>query len=194
MQLREIVFGFSLSFFSPGVCTEPRHVALRVTPAIDDYDSTNFLKHCFVVSLFFFARVFVFKPIHHWIVPILVLLCCSALEVTLGLSMEALLVLVEDSFKKAFVQEWVFISDVPSEGPNTYDVLMLHNTDHSEYILMTPRTSKHSTSLSWETAKPQDKACFWERIEAPLPPLRPRPECDFIHVNSVPFLSVWYCR
>ena len=41
--------------------------------------------------------------------------------------------------------------------------------------------SKHSTSLSWEPAKPHDKACFWERIEAPLPPLRPRPKCDFIH-------------
>ena len=25
------------------------------------------------------------------------------------------------------------------------------------------------------------KACFWERLEAPLPPLRPRPECNVIH-------------
>ena len=34
---------------------------------------------------------------------------------------------------------------------------------------------------SWEPAKLQDKACFWERIEAPLPPSRRRPKCDFIH-------------
>ena len=88
---------------------------------------------------------------------------------------------VEDSFKNAFVEEWVFISDEPSEGPSTVEVPMLHITDHSEYIPVTPRTSKHSTSLPWETAKPQGKACFWERIEAPLPPLRPRPKCNFIH-------------
>ena len=48
-----------------------------------------------------------------------------------------------------------------------------------------PRVSKHSTSLPWETAKPQDKACSWERIEAPLPPLRPRPKCDFIHPRQL---------
>ena len=41
---------------------------------------------------------------------------------------------VEDSFKKAFVEEWVFISDEPSVGPKTVEVPMLHNTDHSEYI------------------------------------------------------------
>ena len=94
---------------------------------------------------------------------------------------------VEDSFKKAYMEKWVFISDVPSEGPSS--------TDQGEVIPETPRVSKHSTSSPWEPAKPHDKACFWERIEAPLPPLRPRPKCDFnIHVRSVPFLSVWYCR
>ena len=61
---------------------------------------------------------------------------------------------VEDSFKKAYMEEWVFISDVPSEGP-------------------------------WEPAKPHDIACFWKRIEAPLPPLRPRPKCDFIHPRQL---------
>ena len=64
------------------------------------------------------------------------------------------------SSKKAFVEEWVFISDVPSEGPSTAEDPMIHNTVHSEYIPVTPRTSEHSTSLPWETTKPQDKACF----------------------------------
>ena len=49
---------------------------------------------------------------------------------------------VEDSFKKAFVEEWVFISGEPSDGQNTVEVPMLHNTDHSEYIPVTPRGSK----------------------------------------------------
>ena len=62
---------------------------------------------------------------------------------------------------------------------------MLHNTDHSEYIPVTPRISKHCTLRPWETAKPQDKACFWERIEAPLSPLRPRPKCNFIHPRQL---------
>ena len=29
------------------------------------------------------------------------------------------------------------------------------------------------------------KHVFWERIEAPLPPLRPRPKCDFIHPRQL---------
>ena len=68
---------------------------------------------------------------------------------------------VEDSLKKAYLEEWVFISDAPSEGPRTAEDPMVHNTDHSEDIPVTPRASKHSTSQPWETAKPQDKACFW---------------------------------
>ena len=84
---------------------------------------------------------------------------------------------VEDSFKKACVEEWVFISDVPSEGPSS--------TDQGEVIPETPRVSKHASLLPWEPAKPHDKACFWERIEAPQPPLRPRPKCDFIHPRQL---------
>ena len=67
---------------------------------------------------------------------------------------------VEDSFKKAFVEEWVFISDELPEGPSTAEVPMIHNTDHSEYIPVTPRISKQFDSRPWETAKPQDKAFF----------------------------------
>ena len=32
---------------------------------------------------------------------------------------------------------------------------------------------------------PQDKAYFLERIEAPLPPLRSRPKCNFIHPRQL---------
>ena len=91
---------------------------------------------------------------------------------------------VEDSFKKACVEEWVFISDVPSEGPSS--------TDQGEVIPETPRVSKHASLLPWEPAKPHDKACFWERIEAPQPAPcgHDQSVISFIHVSLVPFQSV----
>ena len=86
---------------------------------------------------------------------------------------------VEDSFKQAYLEEWVFISDVPSEGPSF--------ADQGELIPETPRVPKLASSSPWEPAKPQDKACSWERIEAPLPPLRARPECDLIHQQRLSY-------
>ena len=50
---------------------------------------------------------------------------------------------------------------------------------------MTPRISKQFASLRWEPSKLHDKACFWERIDAPLPSLRPRPKCNFIHPRQL---------
>ena len=42
-------------------------------------------------------------------------------------------------------------------------------------------------SLPWEPARRQDTAFFLvgERIQAPLPPLRPRPRCNFIHPRKL---------
>ena len=76
---------------------------------------------------------------------------------------------VGESFKKAFVEEWVFVSGDSSDGQN----------------VMTPRIWKQFDSLPWEPTRPQDKAYFWERIEAPLPPLRPRLQCNFIHPRQL---------
>ena len=59
------------------------------------------------------------------------------------------------------------------------------STDQGEVIPETPRMSKLASSSPWEPAKPHDEACFWERIEALLPPLRPRPKCDFIHPRQL---------
>ena len=63
------------------------------------------------------------------------------------------------------------------------DFPVLHSTDHSDCIPETPRISKQFDSLPWEPTRPQDKAYFWERIEAPLPPLRPK--CNFIHPRQL---------
>ena len=65
------------------------------------------------------------------------------------------------------------------------DFPVLHSTDHSDCIPETPRISKLFDSLPSEPTRPQDKAYFWERIEAPLPPLRPRPKWNFIHPRQL---------
>ena len=65
---------------------------------------------------------------------------------------------VEDSFKKAYLEEWVFISDAPSEGPSS--------ADQGDVIPETPRVSKLAPSLPWESANPLEIAFFWERTEA----------------------------
>ena len=62
---------------------------------------------------------------------------------------------------------------------------MLHSTDHSDCIRETPRISKQFDSLPWEPTRPQDKAYVWERIEAPLPRLRPWPQCNFTHPRQL---------
>ena len=87
--------------------------------------------------------------------------------------------------KKAFVEDWVFVSGDSSDGQTVMDFPVLHSTDHSDCIPETPRISKQFDSLPWEPTRPQDQAYVWERIEAPLPPLRPRPECNFIHPRQL---------
>ena len=78
---------------------------------------------------------------------------------------------VGDSFQKAY------LGAVPSEGPSS--------ADQVDVIPETPRVSKLASSSPWEPANPLEKACFWERIEAPLPPLRTRPKCDFTHPQQL---------
>ena len=87
--------------------------------------------------------------------------------------------------KQAFVEDWVFVSGDSSDGQTVMDFPVLHSTDHSDCISETPRISKQFDSLPWEPTRPQDQAYVWERIEAPLPPLRPRPECNFIHPRQL---------
>ena len=51
-----------------------------------------------------------------------------------------------------------------------------------------PRSAGQPGALTWEPIGPPSTASFWERTEAPLPPLRPR--CNFIHTKQLsPFLE-----
>ena len=70
-------------------------------------------------------------------------------------------------------------------GQNVVDFPVLHSTDDSDCIPETPRISKQIDSLPGEPTRPQDKAYVWERIEAPLPPLRPWPNRNFIHPRQL---------
>ena len=137
-------------------------VALRVPPTFVDSDSTNFLKTVSLCRVQIHASLLAIASSEAPLCPMSGWVC----------QWKPFWIPVEDSYKKR-----VFISDVPSEGPSS--------TDQGEVIPETPRVSKLASSLPWEPAKPHDKACFWERIEAPLPPLRPRPKCDFIHPRQV---------
>ena len=89
------------------------------------------------------------------------------------------------SFKKAFVEEWVFISDELADGQAPTEDSVLQSTDHSDCIPETTRISKQCDLVPCEPTKPRDKAYFWERLEASLPPLRPRPKCNFTHPRQL---------
>ena len=96
---------------------------------------------------------------------------------------------VGETNKKAFLEEWIFVGDDSSDGQNVTDFLVFHSTGHTNYIRddhpPTPRPSRQPDSLPWEPTRPQDKAYSWERIEAPVPPSRPRPRCNFIHPRQL---------
>ena len=94
-------------------------------------------------------------------------------------------ILVGEPSKNASLEEWIFVGGDSPDEQNVTDFRVLHSTDHADCIPETPRISKPFDSLPWEPTRPHDKAYFWERIEGPLPPTRPRPRCIFIHPRQL---------
>ena len=47
---------------------------------------------------------------------------------------------IEEALINAYLEEWVLISDTPSEGPNAIEAPMFKKTDHSDHIPWTHRT------------------------------------------------------
>ena len=95
-------------------------------------------------------------------------------------------ILVEDSFKKAYLEEWVFISDVPSEGPSS--------ADECELILETPRVPKLASSSPWSQRSPRIKHVFGNVLRHHC--LRCGHDLNvisFIRNSSVPFPNAWSC-
>ena len=103
--------------------------------------------------------------------------------------METLLDPSRGIVQKSFLEEWVFVGGDSSDEQNVMDFPVLHSTDHTDCIRdehpPTPRPSRQPDSLPWELTRSQGTAYFWESIDAPLPPLRPRPKCNFIHPRQL---------
>ena len=79
------------------------------------------------------------------------------------MSMETLLDPCRESFKKAFLEEWIFVGDDSSDEQKTTDFpVLLHSTGHTDHSRddhpPTPRPSRQPDSLPWEPTMLQDKA------------------------------------
>ena len=87
---------------------------------------------------------------------------------------------VGESFKKAFLEEWIFVGDDSSDeqGFTNFPVL-LHSNGNTDYT----RDDDPPTPRPARQPGPQDKAYFSERNEAPLPPQGPR--CNFTHPRQL---------
>ena len=92
---------------------------------------------------------------------------------------------IGDYWKKALVQEWVFILDEHTDEQAPIGDPVFQSTDYSDCIPGATRISKQCDPVPCETTILRDQPHFGERIEAPLPPLRPRPKCDFIHPQQL---------
>ena len=77
---------------------------------------------------------------------------------------------VEDSVKKAYVEECVLQVNATSERSNS--------EKQGDVIPETRKVSMPVSSSPREPMKNQDTACYLDRIEAPLPPLQPRSTCE----------------
>ena len=80
---------------------------------------------------------------------------------------------VGDSFQKAYLEEWVRVGAVPSEEPSS--------ADQGDVITESADCSFVAGGIS----QSRERAHSGERTEAPLPPLRTRPKCDFIHPQQL---------
>ena len=78
---------------------------------------------------------------------------------------------VDDSFKKAYLEEWVYQGADSSE-------LSLSGRQGDLIPEPLPKVSLLVSSSAWEPPEHEDTTCSRERVEAPLPPLQPRPTCE----------------
>ena len=123
--------------------------------------------------------VFAFKLIRFdqsFLVPPLLFIS----QVRLGLSLETLLDPVWRFLEESPYGRMVFISDEHTDEQAPIDDPVFQSTDYSDCI---PGATRCETTI------PRDQPHFWERLEAPLPPLRSRPKCDFIQPQHMYILT-----
>ena len=76
----------------------------------------------------------------------------------------------DDSYKKAYVEDWVF------QVADTSDFIL--PKDQGDLIPDAPRVDQPIPSSHRETPRPEVSASARERYEAPLPSLSSRPTCE----------------
>ena len=77
---------------------------------------------------------------------------------------------VDDSFKKACVEDWVFQITDPS------DISLPGG--QGDIVFETPKVSLPVSSSQREAPKPEVSTCAQEHVQAPLPPLQQRSTCE----------------
>ena len=77
---------------------------------------------------------------------------------------------MDDSFKKAYVEDWVF------QVTDTSDLILPE--DRGDLFPETPRVTLPAPSSHREAPKPEVSASTQEHNEAPLSPLPSRPTCQ----------------
>ena len=159
LQIREIVFGVS---HIPGAYTVLDHLFWVRLGSLKKHKTVSLCRVCLCEYVLHYSFEALLCPMTSWI--------CQ---------WKPFWIPVGDSFQKAYLEEWVRVGAVPSEGPSS--------ADQGDVLLETPSVSKIAPSLPWESANPLEKACFWERTEAPLPPLRKRPLGPFPERLELPF-------
>ena len=107
---------------------------------------------------------------------------------------------IGDSFQKAYLEEWIHISDDSSSNFGeqcTANILtMVHDTEYKDCATIrkrpeeAPSASRSSWQASgehgtptWKISGTRGTASFWERAEAPLSP--PRPTCKFVQSKEL---------
>ena len=90
--------------------------------------------------------------------------------------------------KKAYLEEWIFTGDDSSDeqGFSKLPVLLQSTGTKGSYVMIILQHPDHRDSpilFPVNLVGPKVRLTFWERIEAPLPPLRPR--CNFIHPRQL---------
>ena len=71
---------------------------------------------------------------------------------------------VGELFKKAFLEEWVFVGGDSSDEQHVTEFPVLHSTDHTDYLRddhpPAPRPSRQPDSLPWEPTRPRCPSIF----------------------------------
>ena len=143
------------------------------------------------------ARWFVIFRAHAWLLSSQSTICKSSVVPAFAVEFpmsgwvcqwKPLWIPVGESFKKAYLEEWIYTGDDSSDeqGFAKFPALV-QSTGNKSYIhedaSPAPGPARQPDSLPWEPTGPQDGAYFWESNEAQLPPLLPR--CNFIHTRQI---------